>query len=216
MTCAGERKQFAGRVKGRGGIYLVAGRTVAQQPQQQLWLSQHPQGGPEWRCSCFGFVRARGSAAGHRRRTWSCRGCCGISLKASSAGLKGDQTRQMNSITALNVVFFLLHGGKYMEFNYRRQKMIRLFISIVAARVSMATDWPHYGFWKIGNLLKMMRHDWGLGNNCVNMMIPLAGSGKIPWLLLLMTEFLGESWLPSPCPGAWPGPKLCPGPKLDM
>ena len=32
---------------------------------------------------------------------------------------------------------------------------------------------------------------------------PLAGSGKIPWLLLLITEFLGESWPPSPCPCPW-------------
>lgn len=41
------RMQISGCVKGRGGIYLVAGRTVARQPQQQLWLSQHPQDGPE-------------------------------------------------------------------------------------------------------------------------------------------------------------------------
>lgn len=27
--------------------------------------------------------------------------------------------------------------------------------------------------------------------------LPLAGSGKIPWLRLLMTDDLGESWPPS-------------------
>lgn len=49
-----------------------------------------------------------------------------------------DPTNELHYSSLM--LFFLLHGGKYMEFNYRRQKMIRLFISIVAARVSMATD----------------------------------------------------------------------------
>ena len=207
------RKQVSGRVKGRAGIYLVAGRTVARQPQQQLWLSQHPQGGPEWRCSCFGFVRDRGSAAGHPRRTWSCRGCCGIFPKASSAGLKGDKTQTVWQL----LIFLRLHGAKYMECNYRCQKLFGVFISIVAARISMATDWGHFGFLKIGNLLKItwFRPIMEYMSDC-NMGVPLAGSGKIPWLLLLITEFLGESWHPSPCPGAWPGPKPCPGPKPGM
>lgn len=39
--------------------------------------------------------------------------------------------------------------------------------------------------------------------------LPLPGSGKIPWLLLLITEFFGES---SPCPCAGPSPCPCPGP----
>lgn len=33
-------------VKGRVGVYLVGGGTVARRPQQQQWLSQHPLGGP--------------------------------------------------------------------------------------------------------------------------------------------------------------------------
>lgn len=48
-----------------------------------------------------------------------------------------------------------------MECNYRCEKLIRALISIVAARISMVTDWPHYGFLKIGNLLKIMGHDLG-------------------------------------------------------
>lgn len=46
-TCTGIRRQVTGCVQGRGGIYLVAGGTAARQPQQQQWLSQRPQGGPE-------------------------------------------------------------------------------------------------------------------------------------------------------------------------
>lgn len=46
-TCTGKRRQVTGCVQGRGGIYLVAGGTVARQPQQQQWLFQRPQGGPE-------------------------------------------------------------------------------------------------------------------------------------------------------------------------
>lgn len=42
-----KRRQVAGSVKGRGGIYLVAGGTVARQPQQRQWLSQRPLDGPE-------------------------------------------------------------------------------------------------------------------------------------------------------------------------
>lgn len=37
----------------------------------------------------------------------------------------------------------------------------------------------------------VQRGSQGHGGDCV---LPLAGSGKIPWLLLLMTDDLGESW----------------------
>lgn len=36
----------------------------------------------------------------------------------------------------------------------------------------------------------------GVGRRRVGV-LPFAGSGKIPWLRLLMTDDLGESWLPS-------------------
>lgn len=42
-----KRRPVAGSVTGRGGIYLVAGGTVARRPRRQQWLSQRPLDGPE-------------------------------------------------------------------------------------------------------------------------------------------------------------------------
>ncbi len=47
--------------------------------------------------------------------------------------------------------------------------------------------------------------------------LPLSGSGKMPWLRLLMTEVLGDFWFPScppwpPEPPSPPGPPWLPGP----
>lgn len=52
LACTGgkkekKRRQVAGSATGRGGIYLVAGGTVARRPQQRQWLSQRPLDGPE-------------------------------------------------------------------------------------------------------------------------------------------------------------------------